>query len=89
CFFDQGMDHDAQDAIELQRDLRRAIETNTGLELHYQPKIDSRSGALSGVEALLRWHHPERGMVSPAVFVPVAERFGLIGALGQWVTDEA
>ena len=89
CFFDQGMDHDAQDAIELQCDLRRAIETNTGLELHYQPKIDSRSGALSGVEALLRWHHPERGMVSPAVFVPVAERFGLIGALGQWVTDEA
>ena len=89
CFFDQGMDQDAQDAIELQRDLRRAIETNTGLELHYQPKIDGRSGAVSGVEALLRWHHPERGMVSPAVFVPVAERFGLIGALGQWVTDEA
>ncbi|WP_338440021.1 bifunctional diguanylate cyclase/phosphodiesterase [uncultured Aquabacterium sp.] len=89
CFFADTMDPGALEAIELQRDLRRALETNTGLELHYQPKIDSRSGRISGVEALLRWHHPERGAVSPVVFVPVAERFGLIGALGQWVTDEA
>lgn len=89
CFFDEGMDHDAQDVIDLQRDLRRSLDTCTGLELHYQPKIDSRTGEVVGAEALLRWHHPERGMVSPAVFVPVAERFGLIGVLGQWVTDEA
>ncbi|MBI5924681.1 MAG: bifunctional diguanylate cyclase/phosphodiesterase [Aquabacterium sp.] len=89
CFFDASMDHDSENTIDLQRDLRRAIETRTGLELHYQPKIDGRTGDITGAEALLRWHHPERGMVSPAVFIPIAERFGLIGALGQWVTDEA
>ena len=89
CFFDPDMEHDAQDVIDLQRDLRRAIETRTGLELHYQPKIDGRGGQVTGAEALLRWHHPDRGMVSPGVFVPIAERFGLIGSLGQWVTDEA
>jgi len=89
CFFDPDMEHDAQDVIDLQRDLRRAIETRTGLELHYQPKVDGRGGHVTGAEALLRWHHPERGMVSPGVFVPIAERFGLIGSLGQWVIDEA
>jgi diguanylate cyclase (GGDEF)-like protein len=89
CFFDQRMEHDAEGAIDLQRDLRQAIESRTGLELYYQPKIDGRSGRITGAEALLRWHHPTRGMVSPAVFIPIAERFGLIGALGQWVTDEA
>jgi EAL domain-containing protein (putative c-di-GMP-specific phosphodiesterase class I) len=89
CFFDQRMEHDAEGAIDLQRDLRQAIESRTGLELFYQPKIDGRTGRITGAEALLRWHHPTRGMVSPAVFIPIAERFGLIGALGQWVTDEA
>jgi diguanylate cyclase (GGDEF)-like protein len=89
CFFDARMDHDAEGAIALQRDLRQALDSNEGLSLHYQPKIDGRSGELVGVEALLRWQHPARGMVSPAVFVPVAERFGLIGALGQWVIQEA
>lgn len=89
CFFEASMDHDAESTIDLQRDLRRAIESCTGLELYYQPKIDGRTGDLTGAEALLRWHHPERGMVSPAVFIPIAERFGLIGALGQWVTDDA
>jgi len=89
CFFDPDMEHDAQDVIDLQRDLRRAIETRTGLELHYQPKVDGRGGHVTGAEALLHWHHPERGMVSPGVFVPIAERFGLIGSLGQWVLDEA
>ncbi len=89
CFFDERMDSDAQAAIDLQRDLRHAMEQHEGLSLHYQPKIDGRNGRITGVEALLRWRHPARGMVSPAVFVPVAERFGLIGQLGQWVTDEA
>ncbi|MDE1950323.1 MAG: EAL domain-containing protein, partial [Burkholderiales bacterium] len=83
-----GMDESAFDQLSLQTELRQAIEQGA-LELHYQPKIDARSGATVGVEALLRWHHPERGPVSPAVFVPVAERFGLIGALGDWVIDEA
>jgi len=89
CFFDQRMDHDAEGTIDLQRDLRAAIENCTGLELFYQPKIDGRTGGITGAEALLRWHHPSKGMVSPVVFIPIAERFGLIGALGQWVTDDA
>jgi len=70
CFFEPEMEHNAQDAIDLQRDLRRAIETSTGLELHYQPKIDGRTGEVTGAEALLRWQHPDRGMVSPTVFCP-------------------
>ncbi len=89
CFFDERMDSDAQGAIDLQRDLRHALDMNEGLSLHYQPKINGRTGHIMGVEALLRWQHPVKGMLSPAVFVPVAERFGLIGKLGQWVTDEA
>ncbi len=89
CFFDPGMEEGEQDIIGLQRELRRALETRTGLELHYQPKVDGRTGQVTGLEALVRWHHPERGLVGPSVFVPIAERFGLIGGLGQWVTDEA
>ena len=76
------------DALHLQNDLRQAIERGQ-LALHYQPKICSHDGSVRGVEALLRWNHPERGPVSPAVFIPLAERFGLIGALGDWVLDEA
>lgn len=89
CFFDTSMDHDAESAIDLQRDLRAAIESSTGLELYFQPKIDGRNGRVMGVEALLRWHHPGKGMISPGTFIPVAERFGLIGSLGQWVIEDA
>jgi len=89
CFFEQRMDHDAEGTIDLQRDLRAALETGPGLMLHYQPKIDGRSGQITGAEALMRWQHPTRGMISPAVFIPIAERFGLIGTLGQWVVEEA
>jgi predicted signal transduction protein with EAL and GGDEF domain len=59
------------------------------LSLHYQPKFDSQRGRLRGVEALLRWQHPERGAIGPAVFIPMAERSGLINELGNWVIDEA
>jgi diguanylate cyclase (GGDEF)-like protein len=89
CFFEQRMDHDAEATVALQRDLRAALETGEGLLLHYQPKIDARSGQITGAEALMRWQHPTRGMVSPGVFIPVAERFGLIGTLGQWVVEES
>src|SRR6185295_14406755 len=80
----QGMPEDA----ELLRDLRSAPEQRR-LELYYQPKIHAPSGQITGAEALLRWHHPQRGMVSPAVFIPIAERYGLINAIGQWVIEEA
>lgn len=82
------MDVDVRGQVDLQSELRLAIERGA-LELHFQPKIGSRSGRVTGAEALLRWHHPMRGMVSPAIFVPLAERFGLIGSLGHWVLDSA
>jgi diguanylate cyclase (GGDEF)-like protein len=86
--FEPRMDGNALDQLSLQSALRQAIERQE-LRLYYQPKIDVRTGAVAGVEALMRWQHPQRGLVSPAVFIPVAERFGLINALGQWVIDES
>jgi diguanylate cyclase (GGDEF)-like protein len=86
--FEAHMDANALEQLGLQADLRRALELRQ-FELHYQPKVDARSGRIRGVEALLRWRHPVRGLVSPGVFIPIAERFGLIGAIGGWVIDEA
>jgi len=85
--FESHMDAGALEQLSLQSDLRRAVELGQ-LELHYQPKVDGLRGQISGVEALLRWNHPQRGVVSPTVFIPLAERFGLINALGNWVIDE-
>lgn len=88
ALFESHMDSDATAQLSLQQDLRQAIARGE-LALHYQPKIDARRGRINGVEALLRWRHPERGNVSPAEFIPVAERFGLIAQLGNWVIEEA
>lgn len=87
CFYESGMDRRDAEQVEMQRDLRHAIARNE-LALHFQPKIRI-TGEVAGVEALLRWTHPQRGGVSPALFIPVAERFGLIGELGAWVMEEA
>jgi diguanylate cyclase (GGDEF)-like protein len=88
-FFAEHMAVNSEAQIDLQRDLRLALEQGgQGLSLDYQPKVDTRSGRLTGVEALLRWRHPVQGPLSPQTFIPVAERFGLIGELGQWVIDE-
>jgi len=86
--FESHMDAGASEQLSLQNDLRHAIALGQ-LQLFYQPKVDGRTGRIRGVEALLRWNHPERGMISPAVFIPIAERFGLIGSIGRWVIDEA
>ena len=86
--FEPRMEDSLRDRHELLRDLRLAIE-NHQLELFYQPKIDAKSGKVTAAEALLRWHHPVRGTLSPDVFVPLAERHGLIGALGNWVIEDA
>jgi EAL domain-containing protein (putative c-di-GMP-specific phosphodiesterase class I) len=86
--FDARMEVDTRDQAELLRDLRMAL-ARSQLELYYQPKIHAPSAQVTGVEALLRWHHPQRGTISPNIFIPMAERSGLINALGAWVIDEA
>ena len=86
--FEERLEGPRPEMLGLQNDLRHAIE-NRQLALHYQPKVDGRTGQTHGVEALLRWIHPEHGFVSPATFIPLAERFGLIGKLGNWVIDDA
>ena len=88
AFFEPHMNAGVREQIELQRDLRQAIAGGE-LVLHYQPKISTGVSAMTGVEALVRWQHPLRGMLSPGLFIPVAERFGLINALGNWVIEEA
>lgn len=87
-FYQAEMNARALERVSLESDLRHALQDGL-LELHYQPQFDCVSGQLTGAEALLRWQHPERGAISPAVFVPIAEEIGLIGALGDWVIDRA
>jgi diguanylate cyclase (GGDEF)-like protein/PAS domain S-box-containing protein len=74
--------------LDLARYLRHAVETGA-LQAHYQPQVDLRTGRVAGFEALLRWTHPERGPISPAEFIPIAESSGLIVDLGLWVLREA
>jgi diguanylate cyclase len=88
CFFTPAMEDDARDRFDLLRDLRTALERNE-LELFYQPKMDAATGKVTAAEALLRWQHPTRGMVPPATFIPIAERFGLIRDIGHWVIEDA
>ena len=87
-FFDPAMEQQANHRRELEADLRAALAEG-GFELHYQPQVDLRSDRVTGCEALLRWRHPRRGMVSPADFIPVAEETGLIEEIGQWVLRTA
>jgi diguanylate cyclase (GGDEF)-like protein len=87
-FFEQEMDERVKARRVLELDLRQAI-VDGGLEIHYQPVVDLRSNQISGCEALLRWRHPQRGMVSPGEFIPVAEETGLINRLGEWVLTTA
>ncbi|HJV96785.1 MAG TPA: diguanylate cyclase, partial [Albitalea sp.] len=88
CFYSPALDADAHETFELLRDLRRALAKNE-FELFYQPKFDTQTGLVTAAEALLRWRHPTRGLVLPGAFIHVAERFGLIGAIGDWVITDA
>jgi diguanylate cyclase (GGDEF)-like protein/PAS domain S-box-containing protein len=87
-FFVPAMDASAKARLSLEQDLRQAL-VNGGFEIHYQPLVNLHGGEVSGCEALLRWRHPERGMVSPAEFIPIAEDTGLINELGDWVLRTA
>ena len=83
-----GMDTQSHDKVRLQSDLHEAVALQQ-FELAYQPKVDVKSGAVHSVEALIRWRHPQRGLISPNDFIPLAEDCGLIGPIGQWVVEEA
>jgi diguanylate cyclase (GGDEF)-like protein len=87
-FFTPEMNAAAGKRLALERDLRRALEQKE-FELHYQPKVDMASGEVHAMEALVRWRSPERGLVPPNDFIPIAEETGMIIPLGAWVLEEA
>jgi len=88
ALFEAHMDMDAVLQMSLQSDLRHAAKRGE-LSLYYQPKVDGKIGQIHSVEALLRWHHPTRGLIGPGQFIPLAERFGFMAHIGEWVIDEA
>jgi diguanylate cyclase (GGDEF)-like protein len=87
CFFDERMNADNRERLALELDLRQALSRDEFV-LHYQPIVDLHSGRLLAAEALLRWQHPERGMLGPERFIRVAEQSGLIVEIGEWVLGE-
>ncbi|MGB9118806.1 bifunctional diguanylate cyclase/phosphodiesterase [Bradyrhizobium sp.] len=92
-FFEQDMDARIKTRRMLEQDLRKMTAdggfTEGGFDIHYQPLVNLRDNEVSGCEALLRWRHPVRGMISPAEFIPIAEESGLISQLGEWVLTKA
>lgn len=88
CLFEPSMNRGAHEQLALTQDLRRALALDQ-MALHYQPKLQAPDGPVVGVEALLRWHHPERGIVMPDTFIPLAEKSGSILEIGRWVINEA
>jgi diguanylate cyclase (GGDEF)-like protein len=86
--FEGEMDRRRRERRALELDLRRAV-ARADFEVHFQPLVDAGTGRYSGAEALVRWHHPERGLVPPSVFIPLAEEIGLVGDIGEFVLSRA
>jgi EAL domain-containing protein (putative c-di-GMP-specific phosphodiesterase class I) len=87
-FFTEELNRAIKERFDLESQLRRALERGQ-FELHYQPRVQLATRQIIGAEALIRWHVPGRGMVSPATFIPVAEEIGLIGQISEWVLEAA
>jgi diguanylate cyclase (GGDEF)-like protein/PAS domain S-box-containing protein len=87
-YFTDAMDSEVRTRVTLANELREAIGSGQ-LSLMYQPQVDASTGRVTGLEALVRWRHPQRGLVAPGEFIPIAEKSGLIVALGHWVLNEA
>jgi diguanylate cyclase (GGDEF)-like protein len=87
-FFEERMNAEAVARLAIDRELRRALERNE-LVLHYQPQVELKHDKVVAAEALVRWNHPERGLLGPGYFIPVAEQSDLISAVGRWVMEEA
>ncbi|MBS0290215.1 MAG: EAL domain-containing protein [Proteobacteria bacterium] len=87
-FYKSELNLDVEKMMKLSNDLRYALQNNQ-LEMYYHPQISSATGALVGLESLVRWNHPELGIISPSEFVPIAEEIGFIGEIGKWVLNGA
>jgi diguanylate cyclase (GGDEF)-like protein len=88
-FFAEAMDASIRTRQEIERDLRAALAAGDQFEVVYQPLYSAQSGRITGAEALVRWHHPLHGTMSPSTFIPIAEATGLVEPIGEWVLEEA
>jgi len=88
AIFDPIMHSQAVERLQMENDLRNALENNQFI-LNYQPVVNLKSGSIEGLEALIRWQHPQKGLISPLKFMSIAEEMGLIIPLGEWILDTA
>lgn len=88
-FYDDSISADASSRLAVETDLRRALSSGNEMLMYLQPKVDIRTGLVCGAEALIRWQHPVHGLISPAEFIPLAEKTGLIGQITEWMLEQA